>query len=96
MIPPYFARLMLVMPFVSNAFIYLQVYKIWKRRSHDDISFLTSVVSIVTAIIWGYYGWIINSIPPMLSGMIAAVGFILIVCLKILIPSKEPNKWRWI
>lgn len=88
MITPAFAQLMLIMPFISNAFIYLQAYKIWKRQSHDDISFLTVIFSALTAAIWGYYGFLINSMPLVLSGIIATVGFILIVYLKLLIPSK--------
>lgn len=96
MVSAAFAQLMLVMPFISNAFIYLQAYKIWKRQSHDDVSFLTAIFSIMSAAIWGYYGWSINSVPLMLSGIIAAVGFGLIVYLKLQIPSKTENGWRWI
>lgn len=96
MVSPAFARLMLVMPFVSNAFIYLQAFKIWQRQSHDDVSFLTAAFSIVSAAIWGYYGWVINSTPLILSGLIATVGFLLIVLLKAWIPSKAENGWRWI
>ncbi len=92
---PAFERFMLILPFVTNAFIYLQAYKIWIRQSHDDLSFLTVVVSIVTAAIWGYYGWRINSIPLLLSGIIAAIGFGIIMYLKLQIPSKA-NGWRWI
>ena len=96
MISPAFARMMLVLPFVTNAFIYLQAYKIWARQSHDDVSFLTVAISIVSAAIWGYYGWVINSVPLMLSGGIATIGFVLIVTLKMVIPSKTENGWRWI
>jgi uncharacterized protein with PQ loop repeat len=91
-----FARVMLVMPFISNAFIYLQAYKIWERQSHDDVSFLTAIFSIISAAVWGYYGWVINSTPLLLSGIIATIGFILIVYMKLLIPSKAANGWRWI
>lgn len=91
-----FARIMLVIPFITNAFIYLQAYKVWKRRSHDDLSFLTVAVSILGAMIWAYYGWTINSMPLILSGSIAAVGSLLIIFLKVQIPSKAVNGWRWI
>ena len=84
------------MPFISNAFIYLQAYKIYKRQSHDDVSFLTSAFSIVSAIVWGYYGYSIKSIPLMLSGIIASLGFILIVILKLMIPTKSSNGWKYI
>ena len=96
MVSPAFARLMLVMPFLSNAFIYLQAYNIWERQSHDDVSFLTAAFSIVSAAVWGFYGWGINSVPLMLSGLIATVGFLLIVILKLQIPPKAENGWRWV
>lgn len=91
-----FALIMLVIPFISNAFIYLQAYKIWERQSHDDVSFLTAAFSIVSAAVWGYYGWVINSMPLMLSGIIATIGFMLIVYMKLLISSKAANGWKWI
>ena len=96
MISPAFERMMLVLPFITNAFIYLQAYKIWELQSHDDLSFLTVLISIIGASIWGYYGWIIKSTPLMLSGSIAAIGFVLILYLKLQIPSKLENQWRWI
>ncbi len=86
---------MLLLPFVTNAFIYLQAYKIWIRQSHDDLSFLTVAVSIATAAIWGYYGWLIHSTPLLLSGVIAAIGFGLIMALKLWIPAKSDG-WQWV
>jgi uncharacterized protein with PQ loop repeat len=86
---------MLVLPFITNSFIYLQAYKIWHRQSHDDLSFLTAAVSILSAAIWGYYGWLIDSTPLLLSGLIATAGFAIIIFLKIQIPAKT-NGWWWI
>jgi uncharacterized protein with PQ loop repeat len=88
---PTFEWIMLIIPFISNAFVYLQAYKIWERQSHDDVSFLTATFSVVSAAIWGYYGFRINSVPLMLSGIIATVGFMLIVYMKLFIPSKTEN-----
>jgi uncharacterized protein with PQ loop repeat len=96
MITPAFERVMLVLPFITNSFLYLQAYKIWERQSHDDVSFITATISIASAVIWGYYGWVINSTPLMFSGTFAAVGFSIIVYLKLHIPSKVDNGWRWI
>jgi uncharacterized protein with PQ loop repeat len=90
-----FQKFMLVLPFITNSFIYLQAYKIWHRQSHDDLSFLTAAVSILSAAIWGYYGWLIDSKPLLLSGLIATVGFALIIFLKFYIPAKT-NGWWWI
>ena len=96
MISKTFSLIMLIMPFISNAFIYLQAYKIYKRQSHDDLSFLTQAFSIVSAFIWGYYGYSIKSMPLLLSGIIASFGFILIVLLKLIIPTKSSNGWKYI
>lgn len=95
MLSPAFQKFMLVLPFITNAFIYLQAYKIWRRQSHDDLSFLTVAVSILGAAVWGYYGWQIGSLPLLLSGLIATLGFMIILFLKIQIPAKS-NGWRWI
>jgi uncharacterized protein with PQ loop repeat len=95
-ISPEFEYFMLILPFVSNAFIYVQAYKIWKRQSHDDLSFLTSVVGIFNAVIWGYYGWCINSMPLLLSGIVAFGGIALILYLKLTVPSRGVNGWKYI
>ena len=92
---PAFQKFMLVLPFITNAFIYLQAYKIWHRQSHDDLSFLTAAVSILSAAIWGYYGWLIGSTPLLMSGLIATLGFAIIIYLKIQIPAKS-NGLRWL
>lgn len=95
-ISPTFEYFMLILPFVSNAFIYVQAYKIWKRQSHDDLSFLTTIVGIFNAVIWGYYGWVIRSMPLVLSGLIAFGGLALILYLKLTVPSRTVNGWKYI
>lgn len=95
-ISPGFERFMIILPFVSNAFIYVQAYKIWQRQSHDDLSFLTTVVSIFNTAIWAYYGWVIHSIPLILSGVIAFGGLVLIMYLKLTVPSRSVNGWKYV
>lgn len=95
-ISPGFEYFMMILPFFSNAFIYVQAYKIWRRQSHDDLSFLTTVVSIFNAAIWGYYGWRIGSMPLVLSGTIAFGGLVLILYLKLTVPARSANGWKWI
>jgi uncharacterized protein with PQ loop repeat len=95
-ISPEFEYFMLILPFVSNAFIYVQAWKIWKRQSHDDLSLLTSVVSILSVVIWGYYGWRIGSMPLLLSGIVAFGGITLILYLKLTIPTRNANGWKYI
>jgi uncharacterized protein with PQ loop repeat len=95
-ISPGFEYFMMILPFVSNAFIYVQAWKIWERQSHDDLSFITTVVSIVNAVIWGYYGWVIRSMPLVISGTVAFGGLALILYLKLTIPSRNANGWKYI
>ncbi len=85
----------MILPFITNSFIYVQAYKIWRRQSHDDLSFLTTVVSIFNAAIWGYYGWVIGSRPLVLSGAIAFGGLVLILYLKLTVPSRGVNGWKY-
>jgi uncharacterized protein with PQ loop repeat len=95
-ISPAFERFMIILPFITNAFIYVQAYKIWRRQSHDDLSFLTAVISIFNAAIWGYYGWTIGSTPLVLSGAIAFGGLALILYLKLTVPSRSVNGWKYV
>ena len=94
MISPAFATFMMILPVLSNSFIYVQAYKIWARQSHDDVSFLSTFSSIVNTTIWGYYGWLINSVPLMISGCLAFVGFSIIMAFKLTLPSKD-SKWQF-
>lgn len=95
-ISPGFEYFMMILPFVSNAFIYVQAWKIWERQSHDDLSLLSSVVSILSIFIWSYYGWRIGSMPLLLSGIVAFGGIALILYLKLTIPSRNANGWKYI
>ncbi len=95
-ISPGFEYFMMILPFVSNAFIYVQAWKIWRRQSHDDLSFITTVFSIFNAVIWGYYGWVIRSMPLVLSGALAFGGLALILYLKLTIPTRNANGWKYI
>ncbi len=91
-----FATFMMILPFISNAFIYVQAWKIWQRQSHDDLSFLTTVVSICNAAIWGYYGWRIGSMPLVLSGAVAFGGLALILYLMLTVPARTANGWKYV
>lgn len=95
-ISPGFERFMMVLPFISNAFIYVQAYKIWRRQSHDDVSFMTTVVGVLNAVIWGYYGWCIRSMPLVLSGVVAFWGLATILYLKLTVPARGNGGWRYI
>jgi uncharacterized protein with PQ loop repeat len=86
---------MAILPVLSNSFIFLQAYKIWSRKSHDDVSFLATLASITNTTIWGYYGWLINSVPLMISGFLAFIGFSIILALKLSLPSNDAA-WKFI
>lgn len=88
-------NIMIALAVISNSFIYLQAYKVWKRKSHDDISFLFVLFNILNALAWAYYGATIKSIPLIISGSLASVGLIILMYLKTTIPLKE-NGWKYI
>jgi uncharacterized protein with PQ loop repeat len=86
---------MTALALISNSFIYLQAYKIWKRQSHDDISFLLVLFNIFNASFWAYYGTTIKSLPLIVSGSLASLGFIILLYLKTTIPSRGDG-WKYI
>lgn len=51
-----------------------QVYKIWQRKSVEDISMPMFGISFPALTIWLLYGLSINNFPLILSNMIAVVG----------------------
>ena len=91
-----FVEFMTVLALISNSFIYLQAYKVLKRKSHDDISFLLVLFNIINASFWAYYGITLNSLPLIVSGGFATIGFMILLYLKITIPSNNANGWKYI
>lgn len=51
-----------------------QVYKIWKRKSAEDISLTMFGVAFPCLVIWLLYGLSINNFPLIISNIIASIG----------------------
>jgi len=51
-----------------------QVYKIWKRKSAEDISLAMFGVAFPALVIWLLYGLSINNFPLIISNVIASIG----------------------
>jgi len=91
-----YTRVMIVMAILSNCFTYLQVYKVWKRQSHDDLSILFVSFHIFSATFWAIYGVILNSMPLIISGSMAAVGYIMLFYMKLTIQSANETELKYI
>lgn len=91
-----FTHLMIGLAILSNSFIYLQAFKVWKRQSHDDLSLLLIIFNIFNASFWAIYGLTIKSLPLIVSGSMASIGFLVLLTLKLTIPSSSKNGWKYI
>ena len=65
---------------IGSVAMFPQVYKIFKRKSAKDISFLSYAFLFITGIIWLFYGFEIQDIPILISQMVGniALAFVLI------------------
>ena len=61
-----------------------QVYKIWKKKSVEDISLTMYGVAFPCLVLWLLYGLSINNLPLIASNAIAVVasGMIIVLYLK--------------
>jgi uncharacterized protein with PQ loop repeat len=90
-----FLMFMIIIPFITNAFIFLQGYKVWVRNSHDDISLIAVVSTVISTIAWGYYGVKLQSLPLIISSITALIGLVWLLWLITTIPSKD-KKWKYL
>lgn len=90
-----FLTVMIVLPCLTNLCIFVQAYKVWIRRSHDDISLLTVLFTLFSTIAWGLYGYYLKSVPLLASSGTASLGLVFLLWLKLTIPSKE-QEWKYI
>ena len=51
-----------------------QVYKIWKRKSAEDISLTMFGIIFPALVIWLHYGLSINNLPLIISNSIGIIG----------------------
>ena len=59
---------------IMSASIFIQTYKIWKRKSSADVSFFVWAIAIPGFIFWLLYGISLNSIPLIVSNIIAIIA----------------------
>lgn len=73
-----YANLLMMITTVSGSImslVYLpQIYKIWKRKSVEDISIVFFLILFVGMIIWLMYGLSINNIPLIAANIISIIG----------------------
>ena len=50
-----------------------QVYRIWKTKEVDDISFMMYLSMLFGVSLWFYYGYLIDSISMMISNIVSAL-----------------------
>ena len=60
-----------------------QIYKTWKTKSADDVSFIMLILFITGLICWIIYGWKINSFPILVANIITFIFNLSILILKI-------------
>jgi MtN3 and saliva related transmembrane protein len=60
-----------------------QVYKIWKIKEVDEISFMMYLSMLIGVSLWFYYGYLIDSVSMMISNVVSAILVICILYFKI-------------
>ena len=60
-----------------------QVYKTWKTKSAEDLSYGTLLFLFVELILWLVYGLMLSSIPLIFSNIVASVAIFIVIILKI-------------
>lgn len=50
-----------------------QVYRVWKTKQVEDISFMMYLSMFFGVSLWFYYGYIINSISMMIANTVSAL-----------------------
>jgi uncharacterized protein with PQ loop repeat len=96
MVSPALTAFMTVLSLFSNSLIYVEVYKVWARQSHDDISFTKTLFGVISSSAWMYYGRAIGSIPLLVSSVTAFIGLLMMMLLKLTIPNKSASQWTYV
>lgn len=68
---------------------FFQAYKLWKRKSSDDLSLVTVSTFAVGTMVWLVYGLLISSIPLIISFAIGLLGNLLVLALVITYKKKK-------
>ncbi len=61
-----------------------QIFKTYRSKSADDVSFSTFILFGIGVAIWGIYGWEIHAIPVIISNLITFILASLIILMKVI------------
>ena len=67
--------------FATGSFL-PQVWKTWRTRSAEDISFLMLFLHITGMVLWGTYGFLMGAAPIVVANGIAILLDIVLIVLK--------------
>ena len=76
---PVVGRYMIGITVISNTFLYIQAFKIWKTHQTSGISTLAYFIVFVVSLIWGWKGIMINSTAVKTGAVLSGVGSALII-----------------
>lgn len=68
---------------LSSALFVPQIIKIIKQKSAEEISLMTSIIGIVSSLMWLWFGIVQDHISMMITNSIAAVATLILFILKI-------------
>ena len=74
--------------FATGSFI-PQVWKTWRTRSAEDISFLMLFLHITGMVLWGTYGFLMGAAPIVVANAIAIVLDFVLIGLKMRAPGER-------
>ena len=74
-----FSLLATIFGTLASLGIFSQVYKIFKRKSAEDVSIITFFFLAIAALIWILYGIEIKSFPIIFANIIGLVNMLLVI-----------------
>ena len=72
--------------FATGSFI-PQVWKSWRTRSAEDISFLMLFLHITGMVLWGTYGFLLGAAPIVVANGVAILLDVVLIVLKMRAPA---------
>jgi len=66
---------------LASAAYFPQAYKIWKRKSVEDLSLPTFALFFLSIVVWLFYGISMNNYPIMIGNSVATVGSAIVLFL---------------
>ena len=61
--------------------LYLQVYKIWKRKSAGDISGISFIILVIGLTVWLIYGILLKNPPLVIVNAFTLIAAVLVLIL---------------